>query len=351
MSTAHFREELGSEPSLVLHSSYDPLLPLISSHSTRPLSAFLSPSFPSFLSLSLPPSLVLRPPSAGLPSQVLGERGEPLGVLDVLTLMEGALLRQQEGNALQMGGLFGSAVAGGGGVAAASAASDANHQWRGLLGASESLAGVPSANGSTSRNASRPPSQPPSRPGSVTAAPALPPAHDSSRASAVQSASGAASFLFKVNVVNGASAGSVFRIHASPDSLSGLAGAVRVKLGLEPADAANDQASDVSGPAGVTSGLVLRYDDEVRETGAQREAHHALGKTRRQQPIPSLRPIVHRLSFPPNDVSPPANPVPDACSPMCGRRITIASSSLRTRSSPRQSPSRRVRVRIVSPYT
>ena len=83
----------------------------------------------------------------------------------------------------------------------------------------------------------------------------------------MQSASGAASFLFKVNVVNGASAGSVFRIHASPDSLSGLAGAVRVNLGLEPADAANDQASDVSGPAGVTSGLVLRYDDEVRETG------------------------------------------------------------------------------------
>ena len=73
---------------------------------------------------------------------MLGERGEPLGVLDVLTLMEGALLRQQEGNALQMGGLFGSAVAGGGGVAAASAASDTSG---GAAGASESL-GVPSAN-------------------------------------------------------------------------------------------------------------------------------------------------------------------------------------------------------------
>ena len=83
---------------------------------------------------------------------------------------------------------------------------------------------------------------------------------------------------------------------------------MRVKLGLEPADAANDQASDVSGPAGVTSGLVLRYDDEVRETGAQREAHHALRRTRRQQPIrrfvpsstgsPSPQTTYHRQPIP-----------------------------------------------------
>lgn len=196
---------------------------------------------------------------------VLSEGGVPLGVLDVLVLMEGAL----------QGGDKAGASAKGGGMNTAS-------RWRGLLTSSESLVGV-SAHmpGATSKPgsavASRPgslasaePPMPP--PAAVASAPAhfsLPPSVATSRTGSQADASerngsesgaaGAAAgapaeklFLFKVTEPRSAN---MHRLHASPSDLAALEKAVSLKLGRPVEEAAGAE-------GGAPRRLLLRYDDD-----------------------------------------------------------------------------------------
>ena len=144
---------------------------------------------------------------------VISERGEPLGVLDILTLMQGAMQRQKQQQAP-------SPADGGGGAATQQA-------WRGLL--SETLGSARSGGDS------RPPSLP-SRPSSQMDAPAAsnsgPAAASNSGpaggSSVVSGAAAVKSFLFKVNEPGGAAAGCCRR---SESRLAPLAPAPRPRAG------------------------------------------------------------------------------------------------------------------------
>jgi CBS domain-containing protein len=205
---------------------------------------------------------------------VVGAGGEPLGVLDVLTLMEGALSRQKAA-----GG------AGGGGAVASGA--------RGLWAAAESLVGVPEADASRRRphgHHSSLPSLPPSQTGSISRGASRPPSvvasainplpmaeggrsvvgtegggsvgtsHAPPRVSSTTVSSNPSTFLFKVMEPSGKH---MHRIHANPHSLSELLAAVRTKLGMAataPADETDDALSSAAPPP--PPSLILRYDDD-----------------------------------------------------------------------------------------
>ena len=165
---------------------------------------------------------------------VLSETGEPLGVLDVLTLMEGAMPKQKAGNA--------------------------GNQWRGLLTSAESLVGIPSAppqhpSRASQHSGSRPSSQvdenshPPSSSshpphaanGLTTRASSIAP--EGSVEGDASAAGGAATFMFKVTEPR---TQHMHRIHSPRSDLDALINALKLKFG----------SSDESHP------LVLRYDDD-----------------------------------------------------------------------------------------
>jgi CBS domain-containing protein len=157
---------------------------------------------------------------------VVGSAGEPLGVLDVLTLMEGALHRQKEAAA---------ATAAPHATATLATASAVQDGWRGLLGVSAALGGSHTG----SQPPSRPPSQPPSRAVSDAEAPSgmangsgTAPRSTAHPASSATGSGAGGTFLFKVHVSGGASDGSVFRIHSHPASLSALVESIASKTGV-----------------------------------------------------------------------------------------------------------------------
>ena len=165
---------------------------------------------------------------------VLSPSGEPLGVLDVLTLVEGALLHHRAADSED-------------------GPSGVSQQMRGLFTSAESLVGIPTAGGA-------PVSRDVTPHGSLvgiaetqrsehTASDALGGAKgDKSSVKGGSTASSASTFLFKVTEPR---TQHMHRIHAAVDDLAALTAAVSAKLSVPPPDAADNARR-----------LVLRYDDD-----------------------------------------------------------------------------------------